>query len=328
MKDLLLGVDGGGTKGHVAVFGFDGSCKAALAYGPLNHEGMDGSFAELEIRLGDAVHEALRLAGGGTRNVARAVFGLAGVDNAAQHQTISGIIERIGLSDFTLCNDAFLGVMAGCPDGVGICAINGTGSTIAGIDRTGEAVQVSGLGDLTDDRGGGDYYAMQAVAAVYRELYKNGRVTALREMVFHALGITRKEDYVEALTNGALEKAVDALNRLVFEAADAGDGEALFILLRSSEHFTGSIVHLARSLDFPFGKPLHVTLAGSVFVKERRHLLPKMVEESVREELHGREVEFVMLDVPPVAGAILCASREAGAGVTGEDVRTGLAGKL
>ncbi|MCL2031039.1 MAG: hypothetical protein FWG93_05785 [Oscillospiraceae bacterium] len=327
MKQLVLGVDGGGTKSHLALFGLDGVCAAAFACGPLNHEVMEGGFQELETRLRESLRTVLDRAGAETGDIAYAVLGLAGVDTAAQHRSISAMLREAGLADFTLCNDAFLGVMAGCPGGVGICAINGTGTTIAAIDRAGTAVQVGGLGGITDDRGGGGWYAAQTVAAVYRELYKNGPRTALRESLFAALGVTRREDYIETLTGGMPDGVWDKINRLVFAAADAGDAAALDILARSAEHFAGAIAHLAGELDFPADETLSVTLAGSVFVRQTVRILPRMVERRVR-EITGRAADFLLLEVPPVAGAVLHAARRAGREIGPEAVRAGLAERL
>ncbi|MCL2084474.1 MAG: hypothetical protein FWH06_04355 [Oscillospiraceae bacterium] len=325
MSGLILGIDGGGTKSHLALFDPRGSCVTAAAYGPLNHEVMEGSFAQLEGELSGFIHASLNGAGARAADVAHACLGLAGVDTARQHEAISDMLRRAGLTEFTLCNDAYLGVFAGCPEGVGICAINGTGSTLAAVDRGGVSVQVGGIGDISDDRGGGGWYGSRALAAVYNEMFKCGPPTSMRAPLFEIVGASGKRDYVETITSKIDGGKLDygALNRLVFKAAGDGDAVAAGILKMSAEHYAGGIAYLAGELDFG-GGTLYVTLAGSVFVKEKVRLLPGLIGGLVREKLDGRPVSFVNLDVPPVAGAVLQAAKKAGASVTPAAVRAGL----
>jgi N-acetylglucosamine kinase-like BadF-type ATPase len=326
MSKLILGVDGGGTKSHLALFDLKGKCVSMTTYGMLNHEGMAGSYAELEVRLKEAINLALDSVGAGMQDIAYAVLGVAGVDTTHQHKLITAMLERIGLTRFMLCNDSFLGAMA-CPGGVGICCINGTGTTIAAADHDGKAVQIAGLGGYTDDRGGAGWYAIQAVGTIYCELYKNAPATAMKKRLFDSLGITRDEEYLDkihALDYPSLCKH----NRLVFEAAAEGDEVAIDILKSSAEHFTGAIIHHVKTLNFPEDKTLYIILAGSVFVKEKVKILPEIIEKRVRTALGPRSIEFIPLDVPPVAGAIISASQKAGAGIGLDTVREELAGKL
>jgi N-acetylglucosamine kinase-like BadF-type ATPase len=288
---------------------------------------MDGAFEELETVLNEFIPAALKDAGATVDDIAHAVLGLAGVDTSIQHKVISGMLLRIGFKDFTLCNDAFLGVPAGCPGGAGICAINGTGSSMAAIDRAGATVQICGIGPLSNDCGGSGWYAAQVLGAVYGELFKLEPPTALRSLLFEAVGVTRKEDYVEILTSGLADDTLNynAFNQLAFTAAGQGDEIALGILRESAEHYAGGIAYLASELDFPDDETLYVTLAGSVFVKEKVDILPRLIESRVRDLLGSRPVQYVKLDVPPVAGAVLWAAQKAGAAIDGDAVRTGLA---
>ncbi|MDR1735761.1 MAG: hypothetical protein LBR85_02685 [Oscillospiraceae bacterium] len=314
MSKLIMGVDGGGTKSHLALFDADGNCVGVSACGPLNHECLENSYDELEERLGEFILGALRGANAGVNDVAHALFGLAGVDTKVQHALISGMLRKIGLPSFTLCNDAFLGIAAGCPDGTGICAINGTGSAMAGVDGHGAFIQVGGIGELSNDCGGSGWYGTQTLGAVYGELFKRERPTALRPMLFELIGVTRPEDYTETVTlaanNGSLDR--NALNRLVFAAAHSGDAVAQDILKTSAAHYAGGIVYLAETLDFPSERTLYVALAGSVFVREKVKCLPRLIEWLVKDALKGRKVEFVNLETVPVAGAVLWASKIAG----------------
>ena len=317
MSMLIMGIDGGGSKSHLALFGENGGCAGTAARGILNHEGMEGSFAELEDVLSEFILGALKNAGADAGDVAYAVLGLAGVDTAAQHRTISAILRRIGISRFLLCNDAFLGVAAGCAGGIGISCVNGTGTSLAGVDYGGNTLQVAGVGDLTDDRGGGGWYGRRALGAVYNSLYKCGKQTALGGMLFSLLGVTRKEDYLEtlaaALGGGSL--TYGAVGRLVFEAAGAGDAAAADILEQSAEHFAGGIEYIAKNMDFPEERPLDISFAGSVFVKEKVKILPEIIERRVRASLGARRIAFRALDTVPVAGAVLWASQRAGFGI-------------
>ena len=324
---LVLGVDGGATKSHLAIFNENGNCIASAVYGPLNHEVMKGSYTELEERLGEFLPRVLNNAGLEIKDITFAVFGIAGVDTCAQQVMISEMVRKIGFENHIMCNDALLGVAAGCPDCVGICAINGTGFKLAAIDNSGTAVETCGLGSFTDDLGGGHWYGYRAIGTVYNELYKLGRPTIMKDMIYDLVGITRREDYLEVLTEKYYEGKIDkiALNSIVFNAAAQGDAVALGILEESAEQYAGAIARLIIDLDYPISKTVYVTLAGSVFVKQKVKLLHDFIKMRVDDALKGRSVEYTALDAPPVAGAVIWAAQKAGLDIEMESVKAGLA---
>jgi len=309
-----MGVDGGATKSHIAIFNESGKCVGSTTYGPLNHEVMKGSYTELEERLGELLPLVAKSAGAKVSDITFAVFGIAGVDTDAQQELISGMINKIGFKNQITCNDAFLGVPAGCPDCVGICAINGTGFKLAAVDNSGNAVQTCGLGSFTDDYGGGHWYGLRTIGSVYNEIYKLGRPTIMREMLYDLLGITRREDYLEVLTEKYYSDKLNkiALNSIAFDAAAKGDAVAMGILEESAEQYAGAIARLIMDLDFPAEKTTHVTLAGSVFVKQKVKILQELIDMRVNDALNGQPVEYTCLDAPPVAGAVAWAAQKAG----------------
>ncbi|MDR2889398.1 MAG: hypothetical protein LBV33_06105 [Lachnospiraceae bacterium] len=327
MDKLIMGIDGGGTKSHLCLFDMQGNCRGIYFHGPLNHESLEGSFAQLETELSEFILGSVAQSGADISDVVYGVFGIAGVDTTRQHQIISDILRRIGLTKFTLCNDAYLGVAAGCPDGIGICAINGTGSVLAAIDHSNRMAQVGGIGEVSNDCGGGGWFGVQLLGAVYGELFKDEPPTVMTDMIFELLGITNGSEYTETVIAKLDDESISVgdLNRLVFVAAGAGDNMALDILRRSAAHYTGGIVHLANTLDFSVGSTVHVTFAGSVFIKESIKLLPQMIEAQVRERLSDRTVDFFSLDAAPVAGAVYWAGHITGANIPMDKIKKALA---
>lgn len=321
MSKFVMGIDGGGTKGHLAIYDLNGARLGFSEWGPLNHEAMAGAFSQLEEELGRFITGALNEAGVGMGGLSQAVLGLAGVDTRKQHEIISGILRRIGLERFVLCNDGYLGVAAGCPGGVGICAINGTGSVLTAVDTSGEMRQVGGIGSVTDDCGGSGWYGARALSAVYRELYKFGPATALTRMMFDRLNVSDRDDYVEAVTAALADGSLTFAdpNRLVFTAAAAGDAVSIGILDHSAEHYARCVAFLAKNMDFPADKTLHMTLAGSVFAREKTRVLPDLLSKRLGELLPERRIELLRLEAPPVMGAVMWALREIG--VSTEDIK-------
>ena len=336
MRKLILGADGGATKSHIAIFDEKGNCIGSANYGPLNHEAMKGSYGELEERLKELLPRVVKNAGVSISDISFAVFGLAGVDTDAQQVLISGMTRKIGFKNQIMCNDAFLGVAAGCPDCVGICAINGTGFKLAAVDHSGAAVQICGLGSFTDDLGGGNWYGFRAVSSVYNGLYKLGKPTIMKDVLFDMLGITRKEDYMEVFADKFYGGKIDtvALNSIAFDAAMSGDAVAIGILKDSAHEYAGAIARLIMDLDFPVDKTVNVTLAGSVFVKQKVTLLQeyikKRVNDALVEHLSGKHlpeaftIEYTRLDAPPVAGAVMWAAQKAGFNIEMDSVKAGL----
>jgi N-acetylglucosamine kinase-like BadF-type ATPase len=330
-KKYVMGIDGGGTKSHLALFDEDGKCVTFATHGPLNHESMEGSYDELQEVLPEFLLGSLKEVGVEPKDLAYSVFGLAGVDTKWQHEFISGMITKAGFERFELCNDGFLGVAAGCPadglrsSGAGICAINGTGSTMAAIDYSGNTFQLGGMGVLTDDCGGSTWFGEQVLATVYNSLFKFGKPTLMNEMMFEKLGINDKNDYLETLWSKLYtEFDINDLNRFVFEALSKKDEVAADIIKRSCEHYAGGIAYLAKTMNFPEKQPLQIALAGSIFVKEKIKTLPKMIRERVYELVGKRRLEFNVLDMPPVAGAVIWASREASFGLSMKKIEKGL----
>ncbi|MCL2056705.1 MAG: hypothetical protein FWH02_05755 [Oscillospiraceae bacterium] len=305
----VIGMDAGSTKTHLAIFTEQGKKIDLCAWGPLNHEGLPGSFAQLEDELGQFIGGSLEKNGIMLTDIRLGVFGLAGVDTTAQHATISDIILRIGIKDFTLFNDGFLGIPAGSGSGVGICAINGSGESIFGLAEDGRTFQIGGVGYVSSDMGGGYNLGRSVVSAVYRELFRMGEPTALTEMLFRELGITDKYDFVETIYRKTDDGTYNAgrLNPLLIDAAGQNDPVAAGLVRQIGHNYAGGIACMAKELAFPEDKPLDVVLAGSVFVKNEGTSLRDVMCERVCELLPKHTVRFTLFDKPPVAGAIVWA---------------------
>ncbi|MDR0497272.1 MAG: hypothetical protein LBH42_06640, partial [Treponema sp.] len=179
MSEYVIGVDIGATKSHLALFDTAGTLVDFAHWGPLNHETLPGLFAQFEDEFGQFVTSCLSKNGITINQIAYSALGVAGVDTKRQHSITSEKLKKLGIEKFTLANDAFLGIPAGSPAGTGICAINGTGCTLAGINQEGKMLQIGGVGYISADPGGGGVMGEKVVSAVYSELFRRGKPTKM-----------------------------------------------------------------------------------------------------------------------------------------------------
>jgi N-acetylglucosamine kinase-like BadF-type ATPase len=309
MKEYVIGVDIGGTKSRLALFDTEGCYVDMGFWGGLNHEGLEGSFAQFKDELSQFVTQVLDKNGVELSQIAFSALGVSGVDTKKQHETVSRIIEDIGLKNFTLVNDAYLGILAGSKTAVGICAINGTGSTLAGINKNGRMLQIGGVGFISADKGGGGYIGERMVSKVYCELFRKGEPTIMTCLLLKKLGITSKYDFVEAVQEKMQDGSFDVYksSQLVFEAVRRGDPEAKGIMSEIADSYAGGIACMIEELEFPPDEELCVVLAGSVFVKGEHPFLIDTLKEKVSGDHPRMNITYNLPDVPNVAGAVVWA---------------------
>jgi N-acetylglucosamine kinase-like BadF-type ATPase len=314
MSEYVIGIDIGGSKSHLAIFDTDGNLIDLGHWGDLNHEGLKGSFAQFEDEFKQFVNQALSRNGITMKQVVFSALGVAGVDTKRQHVIISDIIKKNGFERFALANDAFLGIPAGSRTGTGICAINGTGCTLAGLNGKGEMFQIGGVGAISADKGGGGYLGQRMVSAVYSEFFRKGEPTVMTSLLFEKLGITSKYDFVEKLCEKIADGAfvIHECSPLMFEAVNKNDKVASDIFREIAASYANGISCMIEELRFPPDEELYIVLAGSVFVKGEHPLLVDSLKEKISNDNPGRRITYNLLNVPNVTGAVLWALNSLG----------------
>jgi len=308
--EYVIGVDTGASKSHLALFNTEGDLIDFRRWGPLNHEALPGSFDQFHEELERFVQKTLAKNNLTFDNITSAVFGIAGVDTKTQHGIVTDIIKEIGFKNFTLANDAFLGIPAGSPSGRGICAINGSGSTIAGINNDGKTLQIGGVGFISADFGGGGMLGEMAVSAVYSELFRRGGRTSMTRALMENLGVKDKHDFVDKISAKFDDGSLTAgeCNKMLFKAALEDDKIAASILRNCGKSYADGISAMIDELDFASrGSDIHIVLAGSVFVKGESPLIINTIKENLKNEFPNEIFKYVILKVPPVAGAVFWA---------------------
>lgn len=309
MKKYVLGLDGGGTKTHAALFDIEGNLVDIMDWGPTNHEVLEEGFSQLSDEMKGLLSFLLQKNSIEAEDLAVSAFGMAGVDTRRQHDIISGIIRDLGIQHFILTNDAYLGVKAGCPTGIGICVINGTGCTVAGIDENDAMIQIGGQGSLTGDVGGGSEIGMAAIRRVYDYLFRLESHTVMADIMFEQLGISSKFDFMEvvpvALENGTLR--LNGLGEMVFDAANMNDEAAISILDYVGRELGRSVNGAIYELSFRDKDFIQVVLAGSVNVKGKNPSLVNGIKNQVISCNSDKKVDFIVLKQPPVTGAVIWA---------------------
>lgn len=298
----LLGVDGGNTKTDYLLYDIDGNFIDGLRSGTCSHEakgmGFDGAYREMNKNILELVNRNhIKL-----EDIASSCFGLAGVDVPYQKKALEEVVEKIGLKNYIVLNDGFLGIKAASPTGVGVCSINGTGTVNVGIDENGKYFQVGGIGYLAGDEAGGSFLARRTIQACFNNCFRCGRDTALVNDVFKMYGITSKYELADAV----LLKKIDStfLIKALCNRANENDLVAIDILETAGYNMARSIAGVINELSFK--DTIYVVQAGSVWAKTTSDKMHKKFMEIV-EKLTNRKCKYIIMKEPPVLGAIIYA---------------------
>jgi glucosamine kinase len=234
------------------------------------------------------------------------VVGAHGVDSEAVAERFRDNLRAIFPGTVRVLNDAALaGPAAGYPGAV-ITVISGTGSIVLSADGRGHETRIGGHGYLLGDEGS----APSLVAGLARALLRaadRGRPdpVALAHLA-GAAGVPDSDERAEDLASHLHHhhSATDwgRLAPAVFAAADAGSPLAVGVI----EDHAREIVELVELHLAAGAEPDAVVLAGGVVTAQPR--LAEAITAGIHS--HHRDQLVVLLDTPPVAGAILLARLE------------------
>ncbi len=183
-RELVIGVDGGGTRSQGVLVGVDGECLRRTDGGALNYNTMP--HAEFVRNLEALIDELLVGATLGT--CVRTVVGTAALFHQAtveeKAKVLSGVdLDRLG--DVSLVGDAVTAV-SGAARGMGATlVVAGTGSIVVSQDNDGAVAFAGGLGPLIGgDPGSAFWMACKAIQEVQRRQVQTGEVGNLGRTLF------------------------------------------------------------------------------------------------------------------------------------------------
>lgn len=308
----FLGLDGGATKTHCVLYDMVGDRLEFRTGGPTNHEVLPEGMAGISAAIMDIISPPMQAMGIGIGDIDCASFGMGGVDTPIQHTLISGIIAEMGFRRFVLSNDAYLGIKAEC-GGTGICAVNGSGYSVVGINAAGDMLQIGGHSEMTGDKGGGAFLVPAVVRAAYTALFKQGPKTLMTDLLADWMGTDDPAKFCQEVALRIMSDSVSTyhdISKLLYRASAAGDEQARRILTECGEDYALSIRCVAERLGME--KPVEVVLVGSQFTKCEDPLAIDVIRRLLDPDGSGRDFRLRIIATEPVAGALFWALELAG----------------
>ncbi len=226
----FLGVDGGGTKSHIALMDHAGEVRSEGFAGPANPLRVG-----IETAVGNivkAVNQACDIGRVSRGDIASATLGLAGVRRSDLRQHVrERFIKSIGIKNTTVITDAEIALYASTRGKPGLVVIAGTGSICLGKNEKGEMAISGGWGPLAGDEGGGVGIAQTALHSVAKASDGRGIPTVLSERAAEYFRASGPENLIVAIYSPQVDNSrIAGFAQYVVEAAQAGDAVAMDIL--------------------------------------------------------------------------------------------------
>jgi N-acetylglucosamine kinase-like BadF-type ATPase len=314
---VVLAVDGGGFKTHLALVQGDGAL-LAFVRGPLStpHQiGVDGCVELLERLLGEALGHAGRAAADGPAADLGHVM-MAGVDLPREEQELQAAVAARGWArHMTVANDTFALLRAGTDRGWGVALVCGAGMNCLGVGPDGRHVRYPALGAITGDWGGGYDVGLAGISAAARSADGRGPKTALEQHVPAHFGLETPMQLAEAIHLDGLEhRRIGELAPLVLAAARDDDVARGIAARLVSEAIAFVRVTLER-LGL-LAEPVDVVLGGGVFQNDAAWLADRIAE---RLATVAPAASVKLVDSPPIVGAALLGLDELGASAAAQE---------
>ncbi len=261
-RDLVLGVDGGGTKTVGVLATTDGTELRRAEAGPANIHavgaaGVDESLAGLLGVLLPGAEDVDR--------VGASVFGFAGTGREEDAREMAAAVARRGLTHrAAVTTDARIALHGALVGGPGLLLIAGTGSMCYGRDASGRESRAGGWGHLLDDVGSAYDLGMSSLRAVARQTDGRQPASPWGSATLRAAGADA--DGLIRWTARATKRDIAALAPVALAAAADGDPAAAALVGRAAADLASLVAAAAPALDL--GPAPAVALTGGLLLND------------------------------------------------------------
>jgi N-acetylglucosamine kinase-like BadF-type ATPase len=305
-RDLLLGVDGGGTKTVAWLAATDAPDQiiGRATAGPSNIRVLGKVAATANLRA--AIAGAFDSSGIEQGRVASACLGLAGVDRDAERSIVKQWAASNDLADrITVVHDGMPVLYAAAPDGCGIALISGTGSFAFGRNAAGASLRCGGWGPLFGDEGSGYAIAVSGLGAASRAADGRGPQTLLLDKFLEHLDLRQPSELISTIYSNEVDRStIASYAEVVFNASDAGDSVAAGIVQRAACDLAELVLVIARELAMT-DAPISLGMTGGILLN-RTDMVDALQSDLAR---HDAQIKPAIVR-DAVVGAIRIAHHE------------------
>lgn len=309
---FYLGVDGGGTKTHIALINAAQTVVCEGVAGPSNplRVGVETAVANIL----KAINEAVDIGGVSRGDIAAATLGLAGVRRADLKQRIkASFVEQLRIRKTEVVTDAEIALYATTLGKPGLVVIAGTGSVCLGKNAAGEIAISGGWGPLAGDEGGGVGIAREALQAVAKASDGRGIATVLSKRASEYFRASGPENLIVAIYSPQVDNSrIAGFAKFVVETAQAGDTVAMDILSQAGFELGIAAVAVIEKLGLS-KKKIPIGCVGSVF--NAGELLTKPMRNVIQTVAPNAFLTEPLM--PPAHAAALMALRNGSNGKNG-----------
>jgi N-acetylglucosamine kinase-like BadF-type ATPase len=263
LRELVAGVDGGGTRTRAVVLDGHRVIGEGEA-GPSNPLRVGVSSSVTAIR--DAIDRACGAALIHRDDLVAVGIGLAGVRRKDIRTRMHDVlVETLGVETIEIVSDGDIALYGATDGKPGVVIISGTGSISVGVNRHGKRVYAGGWGPVAGDEGSGSWIARRALQMVARASDGRGPQTALTKAACEYFQVSAVEDlstaiYAPTITNDRIA----GFSRNVIATARTGDDVALGIIDEAGKELGKAAVAVIRKLKMEQDR-FQVAFVGGVF---------------------------------------------------------------
>ena len=304
-NDLILGVDGGGSKTLAWLAVRDAKDDVEVI-----GVGRSGSsncrsigFADAAANLQNAIESAFQDAKRTSTIVGSACLALAGADRPVEQQQFRSWAHQRCLADrLIITNDALPVLYAASSDGVGIALISGTGSIAVGRNAKAKVARCGGWGSLFGDEGSGYQIALAALRAAARAADGRGMETTVLPGLRDHFKISQATELIPAIYAADMTRSdIAKLAPIVFQAAELGDAVARRIVEQAADDLSELVRTLATRLEMS-EQAIALGVSGGVLLHQEKFV------DAICRRLAASGIAVTVTRVQhPVAGAITIA---------------------
>jgi glucosamine kinase len=304
MSEIVVGVDGGGSRTRVLIGTAEGEVLAS-AEGPKSAV-TPGQVAHSADVIAELVTRALGEIAQPGAVLPRVLYcGVAGTGRDEERRALHTALDEKELAEEVIIDsDGLIAMYDAFDDRAGILLVVGTGSIAYGRSPAGELVRCGGWGPVFGDEGSGGWIGRRALGIVAASSDGREPPTAL---LFPILAATQCEDIQDLIpwAVAADARAFASLVPAVFSTAAAGDPRANALLTLAAEELVLHVRALSRQLFTDERAAVAVALSGGLM--DRGSPLRKRLEQRLKSAVPGAQIRSE--EVLPARGALRAAAR-------------------